>query len=114
MVDEQRLPGYQEAPPKWSCWPAFGYFFVEPLEHWWRELVLLGNMDNEVLQLEVSFLDRVLKLRELFVKEFPTMADYKAACLASKGKGEGAKKLVEWNNACMDALNVKAGQFGHM
>jgi hypothetical protein len=62
----------------------FWLLFYEDLPHWWKELVLLGNLDNDVLQLEVSFLDRVAKLRELFVGTFPTLDRYKECCEAKK------------------------------
>ena len=48
-------------------WPCIGYFYEDALANHWEELVALGNIDNEPLNLETTWYDKLVKLRELIL-----------------------------------------------
>ena len=109
------MKGYEEVPERWLNWPAQLYLTVEPVHQHYREFLLIGNMDNDVVQLPVSFPDRLGKFRELFKMEFATLEDYRKALKAAKSKHHPDHARVEnWANSCKEALNIRTGQFGHM
>jgi len=103
-----------EVPDTWVQWPCTSYFFTDALENHWKELLVLGNMDNESIHLQVSFADKVSKLRELFVNEFTSEAEYrKVAKLCRAGKAAPTARMTAFNEDAQAAINVKVGQFGH-
>jgi len=114
-IDQKKLKGYKAAPERWLHWPAFAYFFDGPLEDHYRELLLIGNLDNDVVQLPVSFIDRLEKLRELFKAEFKDLQDYRDAMAIVKCKDRPDRHRISiWVSNAKEALNLRTGQFGHM
>ena len=102
-----------EVPDTWVQWPCTSYFFVDSLENHWKELLVLGNMDNESIHLQVSFSDKISKLRELFLNEFKSEEEYrKVAKLCRAGKKEQVARMNTFNEDAQAAVNVKVGQFG--
>ncbi len=65
------FPGLTEVPTGWTHWPVQGFFFEDSLAQHWQPLhIALGNIDNEPIALQVSFFDKLLKLRELMVNVY--------------------------------------------
>lgn len=67
-------------------WPTKAIFLPKS----WKDddflyaLIALGSMDNEILQLQVSFLDRAVKARSIFCNMFADEVVYKNATPAQK------------------------------
>src|SRR6185503_16116469 len=64
-----------EVPDTWVQWPCTSYFFTDALENHWKELLVLGNMDNESIHLQP--LQIKFQSFELFVNEFTSEAEYR-------------------------------------
>ncbi len=109
-------PNLKEVPQGWLQWPCKPYFFPKPLEDYWRPLLALGNIDNEAIQLEVSWYSKVLKCRELFLIRFGTYTQYRADLEEAK-KPTGAVKrqlIAQWCKGVQFALVLRESQFGHV
>jgi len=66
-----------EIPDSWNPWPCQAYFFEDDVENHWSELLAIGNIEKESIALPVSFVDKFMKLRELFVREFGSAENYR-------------------------------------
>ncbi len=82
-------PELTDIPEAWLSWPCIGYFFEDALPNHWQELVALGNIDNESLALQVSFVDKLTKLRELLLLTFTSVENYKTDRSRVKVQEEG-------------------------
>ncbi len=105
-------PGLTDIPDAWLNWPCVAYFFEDDLSNHWQELIALGNIDNESLALQVSFVDKLIKLRELFLVTFKTVEKYKEAANESKSakaNKEASKKIEQFRGNVERALQIKAG-----
>lgn len=109
-------PNLTDVPQGWLEWPCKPYFFPKSLEFYWRPLLALGNIDNESIQLEVTWYGKVSKCRELFVRRFGTYEQYKQDLEdATKPTGAVAKELIaEWCDGVKEALQIRQSQFAHM
>ena len=83
--DECSNPELTHIPDAWLKWPVIGDFFEDELPNHWQELLALGNIDNESLALEVSFRDRLLKLRDL-ENTFGSVNEYKSLAAQSQAR----------------------------
>lgn len=115
---KQNLAKLTRVPGTWYRWPAQMYLFLDSLEDHLIPLLALGMADNEQFNLEVSFYDQMLKLRELWTLYFESQENYREVALKAKTdkrkSSEESKLLLEFNRAGLQVLNVKKGQFGQM
>ncbi len=119
LIEEGQCPnpGLTDIPDAWLNWPCVAYFFEDDLSNHWQELIALGNIDNESLALQVSFVDKLIKLRELFLVTFKTVEKYKEAANESKSaktNKEASKKIQQFRENVERALQIKQGYLGHM
>lgn len=119
LIEEGQCPnpGLTDIPDAWLNWPCVAYFFEDDLSNHWQELIALGNIDNESLALQVSFVDKLIKLRELFLVTFKTVEKYKEAANESKSakaNKEASKKIAQFRENVERALQIKPGYLGHM
>ena len=115
-IENGDFPGFAEVPSGWTNWPVQGFFFEGPLAQHWQPLLAIGNIDNEPLALQVSFYDKLIKLRELMINVFGTVEEYRAAALAAKNRQdqELRDQYGEFKVQARAALRVNAGLLGHM
>ncbi len=85
-----------------------GFFFEGPLARHWQPLLAMGNIDNEPLALQVSFYDKLLKLRELMINVFGDVEAYREAALAAKHRSNEELKAQydEFKTQARAALRV--------
>ena len=110
-------PGLTDILDAWLNWPCVAYFFDDDLSNHWQELIALGNIDNESLALQVSFVDKLIKLRELFLITFKSVEKYKEAAnesRRSKKDKQASKKIEEFRGNVERALQIAKGYLGHM
>jgi len=116
LIDEGRAR-LTDVPETWLHWPAQGYFFEDALENHYVALLALGNADNEVFQLEISFVTKCLNYvnySTCSLKVRNNTAKWLSAKTDRNKKGEAAKLINSFNENGLQALGVKAGQFGQM
>ena len=117
-IDRGDHPHRTEIPDSWNPWPCQAYFFEDSVENHWSELLAIGNIDNESIALPVSFVNKFMKLRELFVREFGSAENYrKLANIArsdSKKKTPASAQLQKFSDLTQKALVLKIGTYGHM
>ena len=104
-------------PREWLNWPCIGYFYEDALANHWEELVALGNIDNEPLNLETTWYDKLVKLRELILNHFKTEGKLKDILKQAKTRGDegkGAKAELDFfDKGVQKCLRLKKGYFGH-
>ena len=90
-------------------------FFVESLNKHINALLALGTIDNVNLQTEVTWLDKILKFRNLFTTTFPKFEDYEALVVAA-GKShhpEDVQIMGDFLFLAKNATQFDKGQLGH-
>ncbi len=85
-LSARNFPGLTEVPSAWVNWPVVGFFFEDSLANHWQPLLAIGNIDNEPLALQVSFYDKLIKLRELLLNVYGSVQDYRAVAVEAKKK----------------------------
>ena len=79
---------------------------------------MIGNIDNESIALPVSFVDKFMKMRELFLREFGNAENYRKLASTAKAdfqkETEATKKLQRFVNLTQKALVLRSGTYGHM
>ncbi len=104
-------------PHSWLNWQCVAYFHEDALPNHWQELIAIGNIDNESLALQVSFVDKLTKLRELLLVTFKSVEKYKETAQeskASKKDKSAANKLENFKENVQRALQIQKGALGHM
>jgi len=110
-------PELNTIPEAWLNWPCVGYFYADGVQNHWQELVALGNIDNESISLKVSFYDKLIKLRELFLLTFKTVENYKELAKESKSRKkekQSGNKIEVFRQQATKALVLEIGALGHM
>src|SRR5690242_14426356 len=80
-----------EIPEEWLQWPCTLFLFEDALENHQKSLLALATIDNESLVL-LTFHDKVVKLRELFLDEFGSLEEYRRLAKLVRGVGKRAKE----------------------
>ncbi len=109
------FPGLKEVPSGWTHWPVQGFFFEDSLANHWQPLLALGNIDNEPIALQVSFFDKLLKLRELMMNVYGSPLKYREVARAAKTRDQDAmEQHAEFQTHARAALRVAVGLLGHV
>lgn len=119
LIEDSQCPNPEltDIPESWSSWPCIAYFFEDALPDHWQELVALGNIDNESLALQVSYVDKLIKLRELLLLTFGTVENYKKTAQDAKRNKKDKtafNKMEMFRDNVTRALQVQVGVLGHM
>lgn len=89
--------------PDYLNWPTKAIFLPTNYDnpHFLFPLLCLGNLDNETLQLPVTYIDRALKARELFCYSFPDgVEEYKKKDQDTKVKKADLGKQIQMTLLC--------------
>ena len=65
-----------DCPRAWISWPTKTYWLPGKMEDYYDDLLIMGNWDNENIQMQLTFSDKIQGVRRLFVRVFGTPAGY--------------------------------------